>query len=84
MTIIYILIFVASAIIEISDRCNTKNAFKKIGLGFVMVGCLLNLSHRPNEMLAIGLCLFLAAELTHAYLHRKNRRAHDKGHSQYE
>lgn len=78
MEFIYILLILGAAFLEISDKCNTRNLLKKLGLTLVMLGAMLALAHRPNIMVEFGMCCYFIAELAQSYFTKRQRRHYDK------
>jgi uncharacterized membrane protein len=78
MTIVYILIFIVAAFLEVSHKMNTRNLLKKGALTLIMLGAILILANRHNYLIEIGTFLYLIAEIGQVYYGRQNRRAYDK------
>lgn len=63
MTYLYIVFAVLGLYAECSKRINTKNILKKIGFGIIILGCLVQLSGHPNELIEIGAFSYIAADI---------------------
>lgn len=79
MTLLYILLALVCIYMEISTKVNTRNIINKIGLTFIVVGCLVHLSDKPNVLIEIGVFLHFVCEVIH-FNTKKFRRESDKEH----
>lgn len=74
-----LLLFTLCVAVEFSPRINTDNVAKKIGIGFVMIGALVEMVKTDSPFIEIGLIMYLSANLCTAYLSKPKRRASDNG-----
>lgn len=75
---IYIALFVACIIVELSPRIHTDSVIKKIGIGFIMVGSLVELSGKNSDFVEIGVFVYMASVIFNAYLNLHKRRGSDR------
>lgn len=71
-------LFIVCLLVELSPRINTENHFKKIGIGFVMVGALVEMAGHESPFVEVGIVLYLIANLCTAYCTKRRRRANDR------
>ena len=72
------ILFVCCLLVELSPRINTENVIKKVGIGFVMVGALVEMTGKDSVFIEIGLIIYLVANLCSAYCTRRKRRLADR------
>lgn len=75
---LYLILFVLCIAVELSPRINTDNHIKKIGIGIIAIGALIESYGHHNMLIVIGIILYLVASLSSAYFHVHHRRAIDK------
>lgn len=75
---IFLFLFILCLIIEMSPRIDTDNVIKKVGIGFIMVGSLVELYGNSTPFIIIGIALYLFALLSSAYFGGRSRRTYDK------
>lgn len=75
---LYIILLVICIAVELSPRINTENHIKKIALGFVMVGCIVEYSGHHSHFIEIGIAAYLFANLCTAYCTKPKRRSIDR------
>ena len=63
MELFYITFAVVGILAECYSGINTRNIFKKVGLGLIVVGCLVELSGHENELFELGASLYIIADL---------------------
>lgn len=63
MIYVYILFSLIGILAECSKRINTRNILKKVGLGIIILGCLVELSGHENELIEIGAFSYIAADI---------------------
>jgi hypothetical protein len=78
MDIIYFLIFVMAGLSEFSNKCDTRNLIKKLSIGMIMVGALVLMAGKDNNLIEFGILGVFLSELLIAYLGKRQRRAYDK------
>ena len=74
---LYIILFIICVAVELSPKINTENHIKKIALGFVMVGCIVQWSGHSSPFIPIGIAAYLFANLCTAYCIKPKRRSSD-------
>lgn len=73
MTFFYVLLVLLCFFSEISEKVNTDNIVKKLGLGLIMVGALIRIytqTHpimQANHLIAIGAFLYLCCQFGNEY-----------------
>jgi hypothetical protein len=75
---LYILLLIICVAVELSPRINTDNNVKKIAIGFVMIGAIVEYSGKPSIFIEIGIAVYLLANLFTAYCSKPKRRAADR------
>jgi len=75
---IYLLLFTICIAIELSEKVNTDNIIKKIAIGLIAVGALVEYDGHNSLFIEIGILTYLTVSIFSAYFTRKHRRAHDK------
>jgi len=75
---LFIILFLVCLAVELSPKINTDNNIKKIAIGFVMVGAIVEYTGRESPFIEIGICAYLAANLITAHLSNPKRRVADK------
>lgn len=82
MEYFYILFALLGLYAECSKNINTRNLFKKIGLGLIVFGSLIDISGYPNLLLELGAMSYVAADIWKKYKESKHncfgRRKTDK------
>lgn len=63
MTYVYILFGFLGVLAECSDKINTSNLFKKLGLFFIIIGCILELAGKQTDLLIAGSFLYIAVDI---------------------
>lgn len=63
MTYVYILFGILGVIAECSDKINTSNLFKKLGLFLIIIGSILELADKQTNMLIAGAFLYIAIDI---------------------
>ena len=74
---IYVLLFFV-AVCELSEKIDTTNIIKKIGIGVILVGGLVELYGTHNDLTIYGITIYFAAKILNAYFTKKKRRKEDK------
>ena len=77
MILLATLLFIVCLIVELSPRINTDNAIKKTGIGFVLIGALVEMTGKESPFIEIGLIIYLTANICSAYCTRRKRRLTD-------
>lgn len=75
---LFIILFIICVAVELSPRINTDNNVKKIAIGFVMVGAIVEYTGRDSMFIEFGIAIYLLANLITAYCTKPKRRAVDK------
>lgn len=75
---LFIILFIICVAVELSPRINTDNNIKKIAIGFVMVGAIVEYSGKDSPFIEFGIAAYLVANLYTAYCSNPKRRANDK------
>lgn len=75
---IYLILFVACIVIEISPRINTDTVLKKIGIGFIAVGSLVEMYGHHSKFIAFGLIMYFMSNILESYYVKYKRRVMDK------
>ena len=75
---LYLLLFAVCIAVELSEKVNTDNLFKKVAIGFIAVGALFGLAGKTTVFIDIGILLYLTANLCTAHLVNPKRRSVDK------
>lgn len=75
---IYLMLFTLCIAVELSEKINTDNIFKKVGIGFIAVGSLLAFSAKHTSFIEIGIIVYLMSNVASAYLSQRKRRATDE------
>ena len=70
-----LILFILCLLIELSPRINTDNILKKIGVGFIMVGALVDIAGSQSQFIEMGLVIYLVTNLLSAYVFERKRRA---------
>lgn len=78
MTYVYLALFAVSIAVELSDKVSTENILKKIAIGFIAVGALVEYSGVDSHFIEVGVLTLLAATLLTAYVCKPKRRNDDK------
>jgi hypothetical protein len=74
---IYLMLFSACIAVELSERVNTDNVIKKVGIGFIAVGALVEFAGRDSAFVEIGMLTYFTANICSAYLTKRKRRESD-------
>lgn len=75
---LYLLLFVACIAVELSLCINTENVIKKIGIGFIAVGALIQYGGKHSVFIEWGILIYLIANICSAYCMKRQRRTDDK------
>lgn len=75
---LYLALFGAAMAVELSIKVNTENILKKIGIGFIAVGSLVELYGKDSNFIEYGALIYLIANLISAYCTNRKRRSNDK------
>ena len=75
---LYLTLFGACIAVELSEKINTENIIKKVGIGFIAVGALVEFAGRDSVFIEIGVLTYLAANICSAYCTKRKRRESDK------
>lgn len=75
---LYLALFGAAMAVELSYKINTENILKKIGIGFIAVGALVEFAGRESLFIEIGILVYLFANICSAYCTNRKRRSADK------
>lgn len=73
-----LLLFSACIWLVVSEKINTDNILKLVGIGFVAVGSLVEYAGHDKGLVEIGVLLYFSANLIHAYFGSRKRRYYDK------
>lgn len=63
MTYLYILFSIVGLWAECSSKVDTRNILKKIGLGIIILGCLVELSGHSNQLIEFGAFSYIIADI---------------------
>lgn len=63
MTYLYVIFAVLGLFAECSKRIDTRNILKKIGLGIIILGCIVELSGHTNELIELGAFSYILADI---------------------
>ena len=75
---LYLAIFAACIAVELSPKIHTDNILKKIAIGFIAVGSLVEYVGRDSPFIEVGILIYLVANICTAYCTRPKRRVADK------
>ena len=75
---IYWILFIVCILVELSPRINTDNHVKKIGIGIIAVGALIESYGRHSMLIEMGMIVYFIASILSAYCWRNHRRAADR------
>lgn len=75
---LYLLLFSACIAVELSERVNTENVIKKVGIGFIAVGSLVAFAGSDSIYIEIGILTYFIAIIFSAYLTSRKRRRSDQ------
>lgn len=75
---LYLALFAACIAVELSIKISTENILRKIAIGFIAVGALVEYSGRDSIFIEIGILLYLVTTLITAYISHPKRRMADK------
>ena len=75
---LYLALFGACIAVELSPKIHTDNILKKIAIGFIAVGALVEYVGRESIFIEIGILSYLIANLCTAYCFNPKRRSADK------
>jgi hypothetical protein len=75
---LYLALFGACIAVELSPKIHTDNILKKIAIGFIAVGALVEYVGRDSIFIEIGILSYLIANLCTAYCFNPKRRSADK------
>ena len=76
MEFFYLLCAVLGIVVECSEQVNTQNIFKKVGLGVIVVGCLVEFAGHENELFQLGAAMYIMTDIygklaRYAKLHKR-------------
>lgn len=74
---LYLALFGAAIAVELSLKINTENILKKIGIGFIAVGALVEFTGKNSLFIEIGILTYLMANIISAYCTNRKRRYND-------
>jgi len=75
---LYLALFGACIAVELSPKIHTDNILKKVAIGFIAVGSLVEFAGRHSLFVEIGILTYLAANLCTAYCTKPKRRSADR------
>lgn len=75
---LYLALFGACIAVELSPKIHTDNILKKIAIGLIAVGALVEFTGRDSVFIEVGILTYLAANLCVAYCTKPRRRKVDR------
>lgn len=75
---LYLTLFCACIAVELSLNINTENIIKKVVIGLIAVGSLVEFTGRDSVFIELGILTYLIANICSAYCTKRQRRADDK------
>ena len=75
---LYLALFGACIAVELSPKIHTDNILKKIAIGFIAVGALVEFTGKSSCFTEVGILVYLAANLCSAYCTKPKRRSVDR------
>jgi hypothetical protein len=75
---LYLALFGACIAVELSPKIHTDNILKKIAIGFIAVGSLVEYVGRDSIFIEVGILVYLVANLCTAYCSKPKRRSVDR------
>lgn len=75
---LYLMLFSVCIAVELSDKIHTDNILKKIAIGFISVGALVEFAGKQSLLIEIGILTYLIANICTAYVFQPRRRKADK------
>lgn len=75
---LYLALFGACIAVELSPKIHTDNILKKIAIGFIAVGALVEYVGRDSIFIEVGILVYLVANLATAYCSKPKRRSLDR------
>jgi hypothetical protein len=75
---LYLALFGACIAVELSPKIHTENILKKIAIGFIAVGALVEFYGRNSVFIEVGILVYLVANLATAYCSNPKRRSVDR------
>lgn len=75
---LHFLLFAACIWLVMSEKINTDNIIKLVGIGCISVGALLEMGNKHSYLIELGILLYFTANLMTAYLGNRQRRYYDK------
>ena len=75
---LYLALFGACIAVELSPKIHTDNILKKIAIGFIAVGSLVEYVGRESIFIEVGILIYLVANISTAYISNPKRRSADK------
>lgn len=75
---LYLALFGACIAVELSPKIHTDNILKKIAIGFIAVGALVEYVGRDSIFIEVGILIYLVANISTAYISNPKRRSIDK------
>lgn len=75
---LYLALFAVCIAVELSIKISTENILRKVAIGFIAVGSLVEYAGRDSTFIEIGILIFLVASLITAYIVKPTRRSYDK------
>ena len=63
MDYLYILFGLLGLVAECSNKINTTNLVKKVGLGLIIIGCVLNFGNKTNNFIIWGAFMYISVEI---------------------
>lgn len=76
MTAYFLLFFVAAC--ELSPKVDTTNIIKKIGICLMIIGALIEIAGKHNDLPIIGIAVYFSANILSAHFTMRTRRKTDK------
>lgn len=75
---LYLALFGACIAVELSPKIYTDNILKKISIGFIAVGALVEFAGHDSIFIDIGILAYLVANICTAYCSKPKRRSADR------
>lgn len=75
---LYLALFGACIAVELSPKIHTDNILKKIAIGLIAVGALVEFTGRDSIFIEFGILTYLLTNIINAYHSQPKRRSADK------